>query len=115
MAPHHKPLAWLHGEIKTPPFSREARVEAGVLLRRLQRGEALRLPQSRPMPSIGPQVHELRINDQTKTFRIMYHVADDAIVILEVFEKKTRRTSHAVMDNCRKRLRQYRASEQGSE
>jgi hypothetical protein len=27
-----KPLAWLHGEIKTPPFSTEARIEAGVLL-----------------------------------------------------------------------------------
>jgi hypothetical protein len=30
-----KPLVWLHGEVKTPPFSKEARVEAGVLLRRL--------------------------------------------------------------------------------
>ena len=48
-----KPLAWLHGEIKTPPFSREARIEAGVLLRRIQQGEALGLPHSRPMFSIG--------------------------------------------------------------
>jgi hypothetical protein len=48
-----KPLVWLHGEIKTPPFSALARIEAGVLLRRLQRGETLRMPQSRPMPSIG--------------------------------------------------------------
>lgn len=36
-----KPLVWLQGEIKTPPFSYEARIEAGVLLRRLQRGESL--------------------------------------------------------------------------
>jgi hypothetical protein len=39
-----KPLAWLRGEIKTPPFSADARVEAGYLLRRLQRGERLALP-----------------------------------------------------------------------
>jgi hypothetical protein len=49
---------WLHGEIETPPFSQEARVEAGTLLRRLQEGEMLELPHSRPMPSIGKQCHE---------------------------------------------------------
>jgi hypothetical protein len=27
-----KSLVWLHGEVKTPPFSQEARIEAGVLL-----------------------------------------------------------------------------------
>jgi hypothetical protein len=42
-----KPLVWLHGEIKTPPFTAAARIEAGVLLRRLQRGELLGLPHSR--------------------------------------------------------------------
>ncbi|HET7699063.1 MAG TPA: hypothetical protein VFK57_25315 [Vicinamibacterales bacterium] len=36
-----KPLVWLHGEVRTPPFSTEARIEAGTLLRRLQRGERL--------------------------------------------------------------------------
>jgi hypothetical protein len=58
-----KPLVWLHGEVKTPPFSKKARVEAGVLLRRLQRGETLSLPASRPMPTIGRRCHELRIRD----------------------------------------------------
>ena len=58
-----KPLIWLHGEIKTPPLSVSARIEAGVLLRRLQRGEGLSLPESRPMPTIGPRCHELRIGD----------------------------------------------------
>jgi hypothetical protein len=48
-----KPLVWLHGEVKTPPFSRDARIEAGYLLRRLLRGEKLVMPQSRPMGTIG--------------------------------------------------------------
>src|SRR5438874_13509319 len=47
-----KPLVWLEGEIKTPPFTKAARIEAGTLLRRLQRGELLALPHSRPMRSI---------------------------------------------------------------
>jgi hypothetical protein len=58
-----KPLAWLHGEVKTPPFSQEARLEAGLLLRRLQQGESLGMPHSRPMPSVGVHCHELRIGD----------------------------------------------------
>lgn len=44
-----KPLIWLHGEVKTPPWSVEARREAGFLLRRLQLGDLLSLPVSRPM------------------------------------------------------------------
>lgn len=63
----HKPLVWLHGEVKTPPFYQAARIEAGFLLRKLQDGETLSLPHSRPMPSIGPRCHELRINDRNAT------------------------------------------------
>lgn len=54
-----KPLVWLHGEVKTPPFSQEARIKTGVLLRQLQQGESLGLPHSKPMPSIGAHCHEL--------------------------------------------------------
>jgi phage-related protein len=82
-----KPLVWLHGEVKTPPFSQAARLEAGYLLRQLQSEIKLSLPQSRPMPSIGARCHELRINDENKTWRIVYRIDDDAIIILEVFEK----------------------------
>jgi phage-related protein len=93
---------WLHGEVRTPPFSRAARLEAGLLLRALQRGERLSLPQSRPMPSIGPRCHELRIIDQTVNWRIVYRIDQDAIVILEVFEKKTNHTPHHVIEVCKK-------------
>jgi len=103
----HKPLAWLHGEIKTPPFSQTARVEAGFLLRKLQDGETLSLPHSRPMPSIGSRCHELRINDRNATWRIVYRVDPDAIVILEVFKKTTAKTPLFVIDTCKRRLRMY--------
>lgn len=72
-----KPLVWLHGEVKTPPLSRLARVEAGVLLRRLQRGETVGLPASRPMPGIGRRCHELRITDADRIWRIVYRLDAD--------------------------------------
>jgi phage-related protein len=103
-----KPLVWLHGEIKTPPFSREARVEAGFLLRRLQEGDLPEFPASRPMPTIGPNCHELRVDDRRVAWRIIYHLDLDAIVILEVFEKKSRTTPRQVLDTCKKRLRRYK-------
>lgn len=102
-----KPLAWLHGEIKTPPFSQEARLEAGFLLRRLQRGENLGMPHSRQMPSIGSNCHELRINDAAANWRVIYRVDPDAIVIADIFMKKTRRTPKGAIDVSRKRLRRY--------
>lgn len=102
-----KPLVWLHGEVKTPPFSSAARIEAGYLLRQLQVGLKLSLPHSRPMPSIGPRCHELRINDERKTWRIVYRLDDDAIVILDVFDKKTQKTLREVIDNCKRRMRLY--------
>jgi phage-related protein len=97
----------MEGEIKTPPFSGEARIEAGMLLRRLQRGENIGLPHSRPMPDIGSHCHELRIRDETKNWRIFYHTAADALVILEVHNKTTQKTPQAVLDNCKRRLRIY--------
>ena len=107
MSPKDKPLAWLHGEIRTPPLTREARLEAGFLLRRLQQGELLSMPQSRPMPGIGPRCHELRINDASGTWRVVYRIDKDAIVILDVFTKKTNQTPKAVIATCRKRLKEY--------
>ena len=104
-----KPLVWLHGEVKTPPFSAEARVEAGVLLRRLQRGERLSLPHSRPMPSIGPRCHELRIPDANATWRLVYRLDPDAIIITEVFSKKTQATPKHVIEACQGRLKAYDA------
>jgi hypothetical protein len=74
-----KPLVWLHGEIKTPPMSGNARIEAGYLLRLLQKGAKLTLPHSRPMLSIGVRCHELRIEDKHKTWRIVYRLDVDAI------------------------------------
>ena len=107
MSGKDKPLVWLHGQVRTPPFSAEARLEAGFLLRALQRGHRLGMPHSRPMPSIGPRCHELRIFDRDSTWRIVYRLDEDAVVILEVFAKRTQATPKSVLRVCRQRLREY--------
>jgi phage-related protein len=98
-----KPLVWLHGEIKTPPFTRSARLEAGLALRRLQRAERLAMPQSRPMPGIGRDCHELRVRDVGHQWRVIYRIDADAVVIAEVFAKKTARTPAELIGVCRQR------------
>jgi len=110
-----KPLAWFHGEIKTPPFSKEARIQVGVSLRRLQRGESLSLPHSRAMPSIGRGCHELRITDRGREWRVVYRIDDDAIVICDVFAKKTRATPREVVSRCQRRLEAYDRAAGGRE
>ena len=77
------------------------------MLRRLQRGEKLSLPQSRPMPSIGTHGHELRIRDKDKIWRIVYRIDTDAIVVANVFMKKTETTPKKVVDVCKSRFRMY--------
>ena len=102
-----KPLVWLRGEVKTPPFSKEARIETGCLLRDLQEGMKLSLPHSRPMPSIGRRCHELRITDKNSIWRIIYRIDPDAIIIADVFQKKTQETPKGVIDDSKRRLSMY--------
>ena len=102
-----KPLRWLHGEVRTPPFGAAARVQAGFLLRRLQMGERLGMPHSRPMPSIGLSCHELRIRDRSMQWRIVYRVDADALLILAVFQKTTPHTPLHVIDLCKRRIQHH--------
>jgi len=59
------------------------------------------------MPSIGGSCHELRIQDKDKIWRVIYRVDETAVVIAEIFQKKTQQTPNAVIQLCKKRLRDY--------
>jgi phage-related protein len=104
-----KYILWLSGEVKSPPFSQSARIEIGYLLRQLQEGELLSMPVSRSMASIGRHCYELRIHDSenSKEWRIIYRIDDDALIILDVFAKTTPKTPKQVIENCQKRLKLY--------
>src|SRR4051812_29515302 len=108
MSPSDLPVVWLVRSPATPPFSSEARKLAGFLLRQIQRGMRLQLPHSRAMSSVGISCHELRIPDGPTDWRIVYLIDDDAIVVLHVFKKKTRKTPKQVLDLCKKRISAYR-------
>ncbi|MBD3220017.1 type II toxin-antitoxin system RelE/ParE family toxin [bacterium] len=114
MTRRDEPLVWLGGAVTTPPMGEDARKQGGYLLRLLQGGESLGLPRSRPMPRIGPRCHELRIDDGETTWRIVYRIDRDAILVLAVFHKKTRTTPRSVIETCRARAAAYdRDSENG--
>jgi len=102
-----RPLVWLHGKVKSPPFSRLGRLEAGFLLRKLQKGEGLGMPASRPMPAIGRRCHELRVRDEDHNWRVFYRLDPDAIVILGVHDKRTQTTPRLVLEGCRQRAERY--------
>lgn len=103
-----KPLVFLSAEITTPPLSTAARREAGYVLACLQKGRLLSLPHSRPMTrSIGARCHELRIQDENATWRILYRIDQDKILILDVFSKKSQAKPLTVIAACRRRLKRW--------
>jgi phage-related protein len=107
--PTRKPLVWLHGEVKTPPFTTEGRHEAGMLLRFLQEGEKLGMPQAEALPDVGSRCGALRIRDAGNNWRIMFRIDADAVLVLDVYSKKTRKIPDEVMNRCKLRLKQYDA------
>ena len=109
-SPAPKPLVWLHGEIKTPPFTTDSRHEAGMLLRLLQQGERLGMPQAEPLPDVGRRCGALRVRDAEHNWRIMYRIDSDAILILEVYSKKTRKIPDEIIERCQERLKNYDAA-----
>ena len=50
-----------------------------------------------------PRCHELRINDADGTWRVIYRIDRDAIVIAEVFAKKTQKTPDEVVRNSQQK------------
>jgi len=53
-------------------FPEEIRGDLADALARLDVGLLLSLPLSRPMPSVGRSVHELRLKDRSGAYRVVY-------------------------------------------
>ena|SRR5579863_1942227 len=113
--PPRKPIVWVHGEIKTPPFTPQGRQEAGMLLRLLQEGEALRMPQAEPLPDVGDRCGALRVRDAGHNWRIMYRIDADAVLVLEVYSKKARKIPDEVIERCKQRLKRYGSAIEGTQ
>lgn len=104
-----KRIVFLRSEIKSPPFTLAGRIAAGRALGSLQEGRTIAMPTSRPMPSIGPRCHELRIRDENHYWRIVYRIDPVVILVVAVFPKATRKTPKSAIALCQARLARFDA------
>ena len=63
------------------------------------------MPHAETLPSVGARCGALRVRDAGQNWRIMYRLDKDAVVILEVYGKKTRKIPDEVIDRCKDRLK----------
>ncbi len=91
-------------DIRTPPLTPESRRDAGYYLNLLQEGFSISMPISRPMPSVGARVHELRLSDRSGDWRVVYRIDATEIVVVAVFKKTTPQTPARIINLCRQRL-----------
>jgi phage-related protein len=84
-------------------FPAAARRDTGYQLDRVQRG--LQPNDFKPMPSIGKGVEEIRVWDESGTYRVIYTARlVDAVYVLHCFQKKTQATSRRDIELVRSRF-----------
>lgn len=88
-----KPITFLGDALKRlREFPPDARQDAGYQLDCVQKGE--QPTDFKPMPAIGPGVEEIRIWDESGTYRVIYTARlADAVYVLHAFQKKTQATA----------------------
>ncbi len=88
-------------------FPRDARVRLGRALFRLQMGEQMAMPDSRPMPTVAVGVSELRVKGDDGIFRVFYYTAAPrGVLVFHAFVKKAPRTPSREIGLARKRLKE---------
>jgi phage-related protein len=88
-------------------FPKAVRVRLGRELFRLQMGEQLGMPNSRPMPGVAAGVSELRVKGEDGSFRAFYYAASArGVFVFHAFVKKTRRTPPLEIELARRRLKE---------
>lgn len=88
-------------------FSEEIKGEILDAVAKLKEGLTLSMPLSRPMPSIGAGVHELRFKDRSGQHRVIYVVkTKDAIYLVHAFSKKTQQTPKKNIETAKRRIKQ---------
>lgn len=89
-------------------FPKDVRIRLGKGLFRLQVGEQIGMPNSRPMPGVAAGVSELRIRGADGIYRVFYYTASaDGILVVHAFMKKTQRAPPVEIELARKRLKEF--------
>ena len=88
-------------------FPKEVRIRLGRGLFRMQLGEQIGMPNSRPMPTVASGVSELRVKGEDCIFRVFYYTASPrGVLVFHAFAKKTQRTPPLEMELAGKRLKE---------
>jgi phage-related protein len=91
-------------------FPEDVRGDLADAVARLEEGHTLSMPLSRPMPSIGKGIHELRFKDRSGIYRVIYFLAGAGLIhLLHAFTKKTQQTPAQNIDVAKRRLREVRS------
>jgi phage-related protein len=103
-----KPVRFLGESLESlREFPNDAKHDAGYQLDRVQRG--LQPDDFKPMPSIGKGVEEIRIWDESGTFRVIYMARlADAVYVLHAFQKKTPATPKRDIEIAKTRFAKLR-------
>jgi phage-related protein len=88
-------------------FPKPVRIRLGKGLFRLQVGEPIGMPNSRPMPTVAPGVSELRVKTQDGAYRAFYYTASArGVLVFHALVKKTQQTPPLEIELARKRLKE---------
>ncbi len=101
-----KPIQFLGDSLKRlREFPPEAPQDAGHQLYKVQQGE--QPDDSKLLPAVGKGVEEIRVWDESGTYRVIYTARrTEAIYVLHAFQKKTQATSKREVEIARIRLNQ---------
>jgi phage-related protein len=101
-----KPVQFLGDSLQClRDFPADARQDAGYQLDKVQRG--LQPDDFKPMPTIGKGVEEIRIRDDSGTYRVICTAKlADAVFVLHAFQKKTQRTSQRDIEIAKARFKE---------
>jgi phage-related protein len=98
-----KPVRFLGDSLKClREFPEDARHDVGYQLDKVQRGH--QPDDFKPMPSIGKGVEEVRVWDESGTYRVIYTARlAEAVYVLHAFQKKTQATAQRDVDVAKAR------------
>ena len=101
-----KPVLFLGDSLKCiRDFPEDARQDSGYQLDKVQRGD--QPDDFKTMPSIGKGVEEIRIWDDSGTYRVIYTARfADAVYVIHAFQKKTQTTSKRDIEIAKERYAQ---------
>ena len=87
-------------------FPETVREDLADALALLDEGVNLSMPLSRPMPSIGSGVHEIRLKDRSGVYRVVYFIRKQAdIWLIHAFQKKSQQTPKENIELAKQRLK----------